>query len=261
MRTWSWFVAVSLVGTGSLAWAACDKGAVKGGVTNDVDAAPSAAPMPTQSARAEKLPEAPRAPIIVVDDRSWTIDGTTFTGAPSDWSDRAAALLAEKPLVRGEAVVVNVMRDTKTPKVAAIVAVLAQAKATRVVVRTPTRDQSTGELSLELNHTAASDCSVVAMIEHDGAVAVWSKSGGGAQRFARGMAGPDLTTATEALRKRTAACSSPLWFLGAADSISWGLTFDLALRAKVTSDAAPVRQSETVLVTHALTPGRRVTDD
>jgi hypothetical protein len=76
------------------------------------------------------------------------------------------------------------------------------------------------------------------------------------------MAGPDLTASTEALRKRTAACDSSVWFLAAADSVTWGLAFDLALRAKVPDPAlAAFRPTETVLPVHAPVPGRALKED
>jgi hypothetical protein len=252
MRSWVGFVvAVALLG--------CDDGAAKGGAGDAAHPVASSAAPKAETPPAPKVPDPPRAPAITVDDRGCTIDGTAFTGAEATWRDQASTLLAGKPLVAGEAVVVNVMRDTKLPKVEAIVVALTHAKAKSAVVRTPMRDQSTGELTLALEHPALPDCSAAAMIEHDGAVAVWSKAGSGAQRFARGMAGPDLTSSTEALRKHAAGCDSPAWLLGAADGVTWGLAFDLAMRAKGGAEAGgTLRPTEAVLMTRAPTPGRRV---
>ena len=253
MRTWAW------VGAALLVLSACDKEAAQGGPGGA--AGQTAASSEAPKAEAPKAPEPPRAPAITVDDHGCTIDGTAFTTAPAEWRDRASTLLLGKPLVQGEAVVVNVMRDAKAPKVEAILSALAHAKAKSVIVRTPTRDQSSGELTLTLEHGAIPDCSVVAMLEHDGTVAVWSKAGAGAQRFARGMAGPDLTSANDALRKHAASCDSPAWFLAAADSVPWGLAFDLAMRANAADAGAKLRPTEAILLTHPATPGRRITDE
>jgi hypothetical protein len=76
------------------------------------------------------------------------------------------------------------------------------------------------------------------------------------------MAGPDLTLSTEALRKRAASCESPVWFLGAADTVTWGLLFDLAMRAKGGAEAgATLRPTEAVLLAHALVPGRKLPEE
>ncbi len=236
--------------------AGCGKEEAKPGVADaemHASAAPSAsAPPPT--------PAPPRPPTITLDEQACSIDRTRFTGAPAEWRDRAAALLGETPLVAGESVTVNVMRDAKSPRVVALVAALAAAKARSVVVHTPTRDLSSGELELTLHAGAVPECSAVAMIEHDGAVAVWSKGGGGASRFARGMAGPDLSSSTEALRKRAGGCASPVWFLGGAESVTWGLLFDLATRARG-GEGATLKPTKAVLLTQAAVPGRAVKED
>jgi hypothetical protein len=244
-------LAVSL----GLAGMACDKEVAK----PSGETAASAAPPPPSAPAPAAPPSPPRAPAITLDDHAFVIDGVTIDGAPAEWPTKAAAVLREKPLVAGEAVVVNVLRDTRTPKVEAAVASLDQAGAKSVVVRTPTRDQSTGELALALHPESQPDCSAVAFIEREGAVAVWSKGGGGAQRFARGMAGPDLTASSEALQKRGQGCDSPVWFVGGSESIPWGLVFDLGTRTRGGGDAGgAMKPQKTALVGHATVAGRRV---
>ena len=254
MRSWEWAVAAGLMAAAMTV--GCDKEAAKGEASSPPPA--SAAP----KAETPPPPEAPRPPAITIDDHACTVDGTAFSEGVADWSDQAAAMLAKRPLVAGEAVVVNAMRDAKTPQVGRLVAALATAKAKSVTVRSPMRDQSTGELHVTFQRAGMAECSAVAMIEHDGAVSVWSKGGAGAQRFARGMAGPDLTLSTEALRKRAASCDSPVWFVGAADTVTWGLVFDLAMRAKGGAEAgATLRPTEAVLLTRTPVPGRRLPDE
>jgi hypothetical protein len=256
MRSWEWTVVACLAAAGG--GFGCDKEATKAGA----DASPAAAPSAAPKAETPPPPEPPRAPAITVDDHTCTVDGTVFSESLADWSEQAAALLAKKPLVAGEAVVINAMRDAKAPRVERLVAALAIAKAKSVIIRSPTRDQSTGELHLTFAHAGVPDCSAVAFIEHDGAVAVWNKGGSGAQRFARGMAGPDLTSSTDALRKHAASCDSPLWYLGGADTVTWGLMFDLAMRAKGGAEAgSTLRPTEAVLLTHAPVPGRRLPEE
>jgi hypothetical protein len=204
--------------------------------------------------------EAPHPLAITVTEQTTTINGTPLAGAPADWQAQALKLLAAGPPVADQAVPILATRDAKEPKVAAVVAALRAAKAKSVVVHTATRDRSTGEAELTLHPAAIPDCSAVAMIEHDGGVAVWSKGGGGAQRYTRGMAGPDLSASTDTLRKRAAGCDSPVWLAAAADTVTWGLTFDLILRAKG-SPTSVLKPTETVLLTRPPTAGKPVHDD
>jgi hypothetical protein len=262
MKSWIWALSLLTLAVG------CDDDKAKssGGKAQEPS---SSAPPPsaTASSAPPRPPEPPvaRPPAITVDDRGCTVDGVSFAGAPAEWQGRLAAALAQNAKVPGEAVAISVMRDTKAPKVEAVVASLGAAKARSVVVRTPTRDQTTGELELTLHHAGGkppAECSVVAMIEQNGSVAVWAKGGGGASKFSRGMAGPDLSSSTEALRKRAAACDSATWFVGAAETVTWGLVFDLAARARGGAEAgATLKPTETVLLTQAPVAGRPVKEE
>jgi hypothetical protein len=251
MRTWAYVIAAGLWAMG------CD------------DAKPKAMDAPAQPATPASsvpsppaTPPPPHAPDILVDDTGCTINGEAFTGAPAEWRDRVVAFLSGKPLVAGQPVEVSVMRDAKMPKIEAALVALKRAKAKSVIVHTPTREQTMGTLELTLTHGALTDCTAVAMIEHDVAVGLWGIGGGTAQRFPHGLAGPDLTLGTEALKKRAAGCDSSSWVLGADDSITWGLAFDLAMRAKAATDgAAPIRATSVILATTAPTPGRRFTEE
>jgi len=254
MQSWAWVMAAALAAAG------CDSNGAKAGADAGAAAAPSATVSARPAPTAPAPPAAPHPPVITLDERTCTIDGTAFTGVPPEWRPGVAALQHDRPLVAGEAIGVDVMRNVKTPQVAALVAALTEAKARSVVVHTPMRDQSMGELELSVQHAAAADCSAVAMIEHDGAVALWSKGGGVAQKFTHGMAGPDLTSSTEALRKRAAACDSPVWFVSTAETVQWGLAFDLAMRAR-SAEGGTLRPRQTALLTRTPVAGRRVKED
>ena len=272
MTSWTSVSATAVLFAAALATSGCDDDAAKKAPKPAAEAAPTA-PASASSAAADPAPIA-RDPVITLDDRGCTLDGASFTGAPAEWRDRLTAALTANPRVPGESIVVSVMRDTKATKVLALVSALASAKAKSVRVRTPTRDQTTGELELSFHPSLGSaahgapECSAVAMIEPNSSVAIWSKGGGGAQRFARGMAGPDLSSSTDALRKRAAACDSPVWFLGAADPVTWGLSFDLVMRARASGDGgggggdvAALKPKQTVLLTQTPVPGRAVKDE
>jgi hypothetical protein len=201
------------------------------------------------------------APAISIDDGACTINGEEVLFMAPDARDRIVALLSGKPLVEHQIVAFDAKRETKTPRVESMVAALKKAKATGARIRTAMRDSSTGELVVTFAHGPLSDCAPVAIVARDGSIEVWNSGGGTAQKFARGFAGPDLTLGTQGLRKASAACSSPVWLLGADDNIPWGLTFDLAMRARADVEGGTaVRASEVSLLTRAPVAGRKVTE-
>jgi hypothetical protein len=224
--------------------------------------AEAAATPPASSVPKEPTPRpapTPVAPAITVDDAACSINGEEVLFMNADARDRIAAMLADKPLVQGNVVAFDAARDAKTPRVAAVVSALRKAKAMGAAIHTPMRDNSKGELLVRFAHGAVSECTPVAMITRDGSIAVWSAAGSTAQKFARGFAGPDLTLATEGLRRASAACGSAVWVLGADDNIGWGLTFDLAMRARGDGDSGSgLRATETVLAREAPVAGRKV---
>ncbi len=67
-----------------------------------------------------------------------------------------------------------------------------------------------------------------------------------------------MAPSSEAIRKRANACESPICLLTAADSVNWGLLFDLFSRAKGEGDFKP---KEVVLVPHAPVAGRALKDE
>jgi hypothetical protein len=238
----------------ALALAACDK------EPTQLDRlAEAAASPPIPSATAPRPPPVPTAPAIRVDDSACTINGEEVLFLAPDARDRIAGILTGKPLVEGKVVAFDAAREAKTPRIAAVVFALRKAKAKGATVHTSMRDRTMGELALNFSHGAASECTPAAMIRKDGSIAVWSAAGGTAQTFTKGFAGPDLTLGTEGLRKASAACGSTVWALGADDNITWGLTFDLAMRARGEADAGTgIKATEAVLLNEAPVAGRKV---
>jgi len=236
--------------------AACEKEPSK---LDQIVEAAAAPPPPPPSASTPPSPAAPMAPAISVDDGACTINGEEVLFMAADSRARILALLSGKPLVEGEMVALDATREAKTPRVEAVVFALRKAKAKGARIHTTMRDSSLGELPLTFVHGSPADCTPVAMVARDGSIEVWSSGGGTAQKFARGFAGPDLTLGTQGLRKVSAGCSSSVWLLGADDTVPWGLTFDLAMRARADSEGgAPLRAPEASLLTQAPVAGRRV---
>jgi hypothetical protein len=240
----------------ALILAACDKEPTK---LDQIVEAAAAPPASSSSTSAPRPPPVPMPPSITVDDSACTIDGEEVLFMAADARDRIAAMLARKPLVEGKVVAFDAAREAKTPRIAAVVAALRKAKAKGASVHTPMRDKTMGQLVVPFAHSAAMECTPVAMITKDGSIAVWSAGGGTAQKFARGFAGPDMTLGSEGLRKVSAACSSSaVWVLGADDNITWGLTFDFAMRVGGGEAEAGTHPTEAVLAIDAPVPGRKV---
>ena len=236
-----------------LAAAACDEKK-----TEATSAAPSATATPTTPPPAP-TPSAPSKPQLAADDTAVFVAGERIEVAAPDLKGRIAAVLSDKP-VAGEDLVLNAARPTKIPKITALFAALIAKKAKSVEVHTPRRDGSDGHVLFGLT-LKPSDCSAVGFIAKDNAITVWPVSGAAAERFNHGMAGPDLTRGSEGLRKKTLACDSPVFFVAADDSITWGLTFDLAEATLSADDAGLPKPRTAALLVKTPTSGRKADVD
>lgn len=235
--------------------AACDDKA-KDGTSSAKEGASAAAVSAKPSAQAPKEEPAPTQTTISLDDVALTVNGDRVPFEGPDAKGRIAAALAGKPKIAGEKVPVAVLRAAKTPKVVLVAAALKEAKAAGVLVRAQKRDNSMSEL--ELSWEAPPPCSAVASIGKDVAISVWTVGGTTAKRFAKGMAGPDLTLGSEGFRKGVNACESGIAILAADDSVTWGLVFDLALATKDSPDSKKLMALKFGLASDAVA-GRKVT--
>jgi hypothetical protein len=222
--------------------------------------AEAAAAPPAATSSAPRPPPAPMPPAVTVDDAACIINGEEVLFMTADAKDRIAGLLLGKPLVEGKVLSIDAAREAKTPRIAAVLYALRKAKAKGATIHTPMRDSSPGELTIPFTHAPAIECTPVAMIAKDGSIAIWGAGGGTAKKFDRGFAGPDLTLGTDWLRKASQSCaSSTVWVLAADDAITWGLTFDLAMRARGDAEGGtPLHATEAVLAAEPPVPGRKV---
>ena len=226
----------------------CDKDPATSGPPET--APPAATPLAT-------APEPPRAPDIVLDAANVTIGNDRVpTGDPA-LADRVAALVTGRPAlassIAGQTAGFVVMRNAKPSHVAAVLTALQRANATGAKVNTEARDGTTQTVPLSFTKGAA-ECATVAWIAKDDAIEVWPAGGGTAKRVSRGLAGPDVTLGTEAVRKQASGCNASELFVGADDGKTWGLVFDLATSAL---QAPGARASAAVLLTSAA-PGRKL---
>jgi hypothetical protein len=225
---------------------ACDKEPSKGDST-EATRAPSATATPVP-------PEPPRAPDIVIDAGSVSIGNDHVATGEPGLADKIAVFVTGRPMIEGHVVDFVAMRNAKPSHVVALVAALRKAKATSAVAKSEARDGTTQKLPVSFTTTLA-DCTTVAWIARDAAIDVWPAGGATAKRIIKGLAGPDMTLGSEAVRKQATSCTAPELVIGADDVLTWGLVFDLATTAV---QAPGARVSTAVLVTNAV-PGRKVT--
>jgi hypothetical protein len=233
---------------GLLACAGCDK-ETKLDKMLDSGPPPAASPAPLPSA------EPPKATALTVDDTGFVANGTRADFTAPDFKGRVTALLASTPKIEGESLQLEASRKAPTQKVALVARALAAAKAKDIAVKTPTRDRVPALLPIA--SSAPPSCSAAGYINKDVSVAVWTAGGGTATRFTKGFAGPDLTLGSEAMRKASGACDSGTFYIGADESITWGLAFDLAMAAR-TSEAGPARATTAAFLPDNASPGRPV---
>ncbi len=225
------------------------------------DPKPGAGSAPTgkPSAQPTAAPvEAPTTTSVSMDDTAVTVNGTRIAFDGPSPRARIATELAGKPKIAGETVPLVAQRNAKAARVAIAVAALKDAKAAGVLVRTQKRDNATGELPVGWVDAPVA-CSAVAMIAKDVSISVWTVGGTVARRFAKGMAGPDLTLGSDGFRKGASTCDAPIAYVAGDEGIQWGLVFDLALAAKEGGEGGAFRAQKFGLVLEPPVPGRKVT--
>ncbi|MEZ4259434.1 MAG: hypothetical protein R3B36_10210 [Polyangiaceae bacterium] len=236
----------------ALALAGCDKEPTK----LEKMAASANAPPPATSA-APAPPPKPSKPQISVDDGTILVGSDRIELGAPDARGRLAAALVGKPLVEGEELVVVAQRSAKMPRVSMLLDALRAAKAKAALVKTQARDKTTLELAVPFDATAK-DCSAVGFIGKDSSISAWTVSGGTATRYARGMAGPDLTLGSAGVRKVAGACDASAWVVSADETVTWGLVVDLVSAVRSPGDAGVMRAQTLIVPSEAPVPGRKV---
>jgi hypothetical protein len=233
----SWMAAMALTVLSS----ACDKESGSAGPPQP------AATVPTSAV------EPPRAPDIVVDASNVSVGTDRVATGELGLADKLAVFLTGRSMIEGATVSFVAMRSAKPSHVGAVVAALRKAKASGAVVKSDARDGSTQSVPLSFK-TALTDCTTVAWIAKDGSIDVWPAGGGRPKGVIKGLAGPDMTLGTEAMRKQWSGCNASEIVVGADDVLTWGLVFDLARAAM---DASGTHVTVAVL-DNAAVPGRKV---
>jgi len=243
-RVARWLTTLILVGL-----AGCDEGS-SSAPTVQASASTAAPPPPAPTAVA---PEPPRPPDIIVDRSTVAVGRERLAAGDPGLANALVALLSVQPAVAGQTVDVVAMRNAKPSQVEGVVLALAAVKATGAAVKTETRDGATARLPIAFTKSV-SDCVTVGWIAKDAAIEVWPAGGGKAKRVIRGLAGPDMTLGTEAMRAQAEGCSAAEVAIGAEDSMNWGLLFDLGTSALT----APGARASAAVLVGAAVPGRKL---
>jgi hypothetical protein len=198
-------------------------------------------------------PEMPAAPDIVIDASNVSVGSNRVATGEPGLADKLAVFLTGQPMIAGNAASLVAMRNARPSQVAAVLSALRKAKAASAIVATEARDGTTQKVPMAFPGGVAG-CVTVAWIARSGAIDVWPAGGGTARRVIKGLAGPDMTLGTEAMRKQWSHCGASELVVGADDVMPWGLVFDLATAGVQASGTHP---STAVLVTNAV-PGRKL---
>jgi hypothetical protein len=220
-------------------------------------APPASAPLPVPKLTAAATPKGP--PPLEVDAISPKVGFTrVMFDKPSSRAKLAQEVQQNKQHYAGQDLRIVVDRKAQTPWVVALLEELDAAGAGALTVETQTRADLPRTLVLKPQNKAgdAAPCSVVAQVLADRGTAVWKLSGGVAEKWSKGFAGPDLSMTAEAIERAGKACkSSQTAFISGAEGIEWGLVYDLAAATKQVQ--AP-QFEQLVLLREVPTAGRAV---
>jgi hypothetical protein len=201
-------------------------------------------------------PAEPQAPEIILDHNNLDIGRSRVAAGEPALTDKALVFLRGAPKIAGHIVDVVALRGARPSNVAGLLDALQQAGATGANVKTETRDGATQGLPAALVRSLP-DCTAVAWIGKTGSIDVWPAGGGGAKRVGRGLAGPDITLGMDLVHKVTESCQASQVAVGADDTMTWGLVFDMAMQAL---HQPWTRTSAAVVVADAV-PGRKLALD
>jgi hypothetical protein len=198
--------------------------------------------------------------LVVVDDGAAMFDGDRIDLTSPEPKGRLSTAVSGKK-VAGESITIVAARETKMPKVAQVIAAVAGANPKAIVVKTMKRDRTTVDLPIALD-AKREGCAAVGYVAKDSSSSSWPASGATATRYTKGMAGPDITRASDGLRKLVGACDATHLFVGSDEGVTWGLVADLAIAVLDPEDggAAAAKAKQIVVVAKA-TPGRKLEDD
>ena len=224
---------------------------------------PKNSPTTASAKPAEPMPTAPPKPKgppqFVVDNIGAKVGFSRILLDKPEGPGQLEKELAEnKSYIDGKDVELKADRKSKMKAVVTMMSALAKDGATTITIETETRKEYPGKLKFTPQSLVKNPepCSVVTMVLDDRSSAVWRLSGTTAIRHSKGLAGPDLSTTGDTIKRIAKGCpKSSTVFVSAADDIEWGLTYDLAAS---TQKLEKVKLDTVVLLKEPPVAGRKV---
>ncbi len=214
-----------------------------GGASPSATAAPAAPPAPLVK----------KGPVRIELSAETLVIGGDSLGARDEWTKRLPAVLAGERIDH-EHITLEVDRKARPSAVRQLVESIRGQKPKALTIATAHRSGKLSQLEVSLARTDLEACSATAFIGKDAGVSVWTAGGATAQKFAKGLGGPDMTMGGGALTKARSACPTGRVVLGADDAMIWGLLVDL-----VVASTPPGEKGATgIVLADGLVPGRKV---
>lgn len=239
--------------------------ALVGGLAFGCEEAPKPnpfAPPPKETKEPPPLKEVPKpsgAPDLAIDNLGPKVGFTRVMVDRNDTKDKLAEAMSEhKAHFEGKEVTLRIDRKAKPDWVVLVIDEVTKLGATKVLIKTDTRQEYPKELSFtpQPKLSAVEPCTVVAMVLADRGTAVWKVAGGTASKRTKGFAGPDLAMTAETLERYGKGCkTSKRLLVSGAEGVEWGLVYDLAASSKKLED---VTFDEIVLLHERPVAGRKV---
>jgi biopolymer transport protein ExbD len=169
-----------------------------------------------------------------------------------------AEIEANRQYFDGKEATVMVDRGAKIEHVVAMIDELDAIGTAHIQIVTGTRPEYPPKLEFfpQRRLKDLAPCTVTMMILKDRSTAVWKISGGTASRRAKGLAGPDLSTTGDTIKRYAKACDeSSTMLVSGSEGVEWGLVYDLAGSAQRIEG---VKWSKIVLLREPPVAGRPV---
>jgi len=219
-------------------------------------------PPPKKTVEPPKLTEAPKPkgpPELAIDELGPKVGYSRVLLDKPEGRDKLAKELSDnKSWYSGKEVTLSVIRKAKMKWVMTMMHEIGTVGATKVIIKTETREEFPKELVFTPLSKAPEPepCALVGMILDDRSSAIWKVAGGTAMRRSKGFAGPDLSMTGDTIERLAKACKqSNMFFVSADENVEWGLAYDLAASTKKLED---VKLDNLVLLEKFPTAGRKV---
>ena len=221
-------------------------------------ASPASAPASVAPAPVEEAPK--RMPEVSLYPTGVTVGFDEMRLSAPSFDQAFQSLLKKYPVDEPDKVILTIDRKVKTPLATKVFYALIDAGAKAIEVRTSPRGEFPDRLVVMSEKFVGDDipgCTFVGMVTSNLGAAFWKKQGGLAKRYAKGMAGPDLSAMHVAMYKESKACTSKVFLFSSAPDVDWGHCFDIAGSVKA-ADPPYERIDRFVLLRTDPVPGKPV---